>query len=40
MNIKQEILMLLNHYAKVYLVEVKTELLANQIIRTLNILQQ
>ena len=38
MNIKQEILMSLNHYVKIYLVLTKTELPANQTIRTLNIL--
>ena len=38
MSIKREILKSLEYYAKIYLVLTKTELLANQTARTLNIL--
>ena len=38
MNIRRELLMSLGHYAKVYLAQAKTELIANQTIRILNIL--
>ena len=38
MNIKREILQSQEHYAKIYFVQSKIELLTNQTIRTLNIL--